>query len=604
MRKTVERITQALAARYLVEQELGRGGMAMVYLARDLKHDRQVAVKVLQPEVAAAVGKDRFLREIGIAAKLNHPNVLPLHDSGETDGLLYYVMPYIEGESLRQRLARDPQLPIPEGSRILRDVVDALAYAHQQGFVHRDIKPENVMLTGRHAIVADFGVAKAITAAADMPRLTTVGTALGTPAYMAPEQAAGETNIDHRADLYATGVVAYEMFAGEAPFTGATIMQVLAAHFKKTPAPLSQVRPSVPAALEQVIMKCLAKSPADRWQSAEEILPRLDKILASEGPPTAEPRAEERLRNTCVDETFLLTEAVCRKISREALDPRMIGDRLHFFDNQVQSDVLVCYLHGLGRDQRVFAEVLARSPYRGVAPTMYGYEPKARWRIPLPLTDHVAVMWECLRDVVIRTQPALTVLVGHSSGADLGFDMLASVAKPPPPVKIDAFISLDCNLGTSTCFVSGALANLPSDDPISIVENLRTIGTEAESLEDWLDVHAYLVEIFRKCHGHVEMLTRYAQDVIRPFPDDEPTQFCEWYRKASAMVPLLRCIFSDTPVYDRLVQALKLRNLDKGILGPRYREDTIATEPNTNHFDLADPDRLLAHVDTVVGALR
>ena len=210
MTDTIDRLKSALADQYAIERELGAGGMATVYLAHDVKHDREVAVKVLRPDLAMHIGSDRFLREIKMAASLQHPHIVPLYDSGETDGFLWYVMPYIKGESLRDKLDREHELPIAEAVRILRGVADALAFAHGEGIVHRDIKPDNVMMSGRHAVVTDFGVAKAVSEATGRAKLTTAGIALGTPSYMAPEQAAADPNIDHRADIYALGIMAYD----------------------------------------------------------------------------------------------------------------------------------------------------------------------------------------------------------------------------------------------------------------------------------------------------------------------------------------------------------------------------------------------------------
>jgi serine/threonine protein kinase/tetratricopeptide (TPR) repeat protein len=275
-RSLQERLRRAMAARYPIERELGAGGMATVYLAEDLKHRRQVAVKVLRPELAAALGTDRFLREIDIAARLHHPHILPLYDSGETEGFLYYVMPYIEGQSLRGRLTREGQLPIPEVVQIAHEISDALAYAHARGVVHRDIKPDNVMLSGRHALVMDFGVAKAVSEAAGADQLTTAGVSLGTPTYMAPEQAAGDPQIDGRADLYALGVLTYELLAGQPPFTGATPQAVVVAHITRTPEPVTAHRPVVSPGLARVVMRCLAKNADDRWQSADDLLLQLE----------------------------------------------------------------------------------------------------------------------------------------------------------------------------------------------------------------------------------------------------------------------------------------------------------------------------------------
>jgi len=283
MSNLIDRTRAALAGVYAIEREIGSGGMAIVYLAEDLKHHRKVAVKVLRPDLAATLGPERFLREIEVAARLTHPHIVPLHDSGEADGFLYYVMPYIQGESLRERLAREGELPVAAAVKILREVVDALASAHKQGVVHRDIKPDNVLLAENHAMVTDFGVAKAVSEATGMQQLTTAGVALGTPAYMAPEQASADPHIDHRADIYAVGALGYELLAGRPPFTGTTSQMILAAHMTEVPEPVTKHRQSVPPALSQLLMKCLEKKPADRWQSAEELLPQLESIATPSG---------------------------------------------------------------------------------------------------------------------------------------------------------------------------------------------------------------------------------------------------------------------------------------------------------------------------------
>ena len=257
MTDAISRLSTALAGHYRIERELGQGGMATVYLAEDLKHERKVAVKVLRPDLSASLGSERFLREIRIAAQLQHPHVLTVFDSGEAGGFLYYVMPYIEGETLRAKLVRDGQLPVGDAVRILREIADALAYAHGRGVVHRDMKPENVMLSGRHASVMDFGVAKAVNEATGRQNLTTIGVAIGTPTYMAPEQATADPNTDHRADIYAVGVIAYELLTGRPPFSGITPQAVLAAHVTQAPAPVSHGRATGPPALAELVMRCL-----------------------------------------------------------------------------------------------------------------------------------------------------------------------------------------------------------------------------------------------------------------------------------------------------------------------------------------------------------
>jgi serine/threonine-protein kinase len=264
---TLARLSSALAGRYVGERELGRGGMATVYLARDLRHRRLVAVKVLHPELAAALGPERFLREIELTASLQHPHILPLFDSGAAEGLLYYVMPYVEGETLRARLAREGQLPVDAAVRLAREVADALAYAHGQGVVHRDLKPENVLLSHGHALVADFGIALAVEQAGGA-RMTRTGLSLGTPQYMAPEQAMGERTVDARADVFALGVVLYEMLAGEPPFTGPTAQAVVAKVVTEEPKALMALRRTVPPHVEAAVRRALEKLPADRLPSA------------------------------------------------------------------------------------------------------------------------------------------------------------------------------------------------------------------------------------------------------------------------------------------------------------------------------------------------
>jgi TolB-like protein/Tfp pilus assembly protein PilF/tRNA A-37 threonylcarbamoyl transferase component Bud32 len=274
-------VPPSLADRYPVSRELGRGGMAVVYLARDVKHGRDVAVKIVRPELAAAMGRDRFLREIAIAAQLHHPHIVPLYDSGEADGLLYYVMPYESEQSLRDRLARDGPLPVDEALGMLRDVCEALAYAHARGIVHRDVKPDNVLVSGRHAMVTDFGVAKAMSASTrDAAAMTTLGIVLGTPAYMAPEQITADPQVDHRADIYAVGALAFELLTGRPPFVGDT-QSVLSAHLTQPPPPMTAMRPDVPPALSECIDKCLAKQRDDRWQSVDELRRCLEQVDTS-----------------------------------------------------------------------------------------------------------------------------------------------------------------------------------------------------------------------------------------------------------------------------------------------------------------------------------
>ena len=289
----VARLSAALSLTYRVDRELGAGGMATVYLAHDLKHERDVAIKVLHPDLGAALGAERFLSEIKTTAKLQHPHILPLLDSGAADGLLYYVMPFVDGETLRARLERETQLPIADAVQLAREVADALQYAHDRGIIHRDIKPENILLQGapgnQHALVADFGIALAVQQAGGQ-RITQTGLSLGTPQYMSPEQATGEKTIDARADLYALGAVTYEMLVGEPPFTGPSTQAIVARLLTNSPAPLRDTRATVPEHIEAAVLTALAKLPADRQANVTELSAQLRGTVTT-APPVVSSRA-------------------------------------------------------------------------------------------------------------------------------------------------------------------------------------------------------------------------------------------------------------------------------------------------------------------------
>ncbi|MES2304341.1 MAG: protein kinase [Gemmatimonadota bacterium] len=304
MTNPLARLQTALSGRYRIERELGGGGMSHVYVAEEEGLGRKVVIKLLPPGASEAVQADRFQREIQVAASLQHPHIVPLLAAGQIGDLLWYSMPFVDGESLADRISRDGTIPATEALRIMSEVADALAAAHARGIVHRDIKPANILLAGRHALVADFGVAKALEAGhksdtnPGAASLTTVGMTLGTPAYMAPEQAAADPNVDHRADIYALGIVAYEMLTGRLPFSGSTPQALLAAHVTTAPMPIASLRPDLPGPLAALIMRCLAKAPGDRWASAGELVTAIDGLATpSGGMAGLDGYAHRRLRN-------------------------------------------------------------------------------------------------------------------------------------------------------------------------------------------------------------------------------------------------------------------------------------------------------------------
>jgi len=289
MSDQLARLSKALLGRYVVERQIGVGGAAHVFSAWDVKHDRHVALKVLRPELGASVTAERFNREVKLLSQLRHPNLLTLIDSGEADGRLFYAMPYVEGQSLRDVMNQGPA-PLGDAVRLLRDVVDALAYAHRKGLVHRDVKPENVLVDDRHALVTDFGIARAVAGDPDGgKRLTMAGRTLGSPNYMAPEQVAGNPDADARGDIYAFGVMAYELLAGRLPYEAKHAAAMLMAHLNDTPIPLAKARPDVPPALEKIVMRCLEKEPKSRWNSTDDLLHAFEALAGPETPAPGAP---------------------------------------------------------------------------------------------------------------------------------------------------------------------------------------------------------------------------------------------------------------------------------------------------------------------------
>lgn len=590
----LEHLSATFGGRYTIERELGVGGMATVYLARDVKHDRHVAIKVLRHDLSHALGPERFLREIHIVARLQHPHILGLIDSGENDGMLYYVMPYVQGESLRTRLAREGELPIAEAVWILREIADAIAFAHAQKVIHRDIKPENVLFSAKHALVADFGIARAVSEAATSGPITATGIVVGSPAYMAPEQASSDPQMDHRADIYAFGVLAYEALTGVPPFTAPSAVQLVSAHMTRPPDPLTRHRPTIPEALDDLVLRCLAKRPSDRFQKADEIVARLDALLT--GPLSEMMGTTEE--HAVAPSKFRIAEGLARRLDRQVFDPRMVGDSMEYLDNHARSDTLVCLLPALGLDGSQFEEHLRVLPWRCVAVTPFSHEPHRSRRYTLLLNDHFTLLRNFLRHVIERTGARRVVLVGFSSGADAVIRFVA--ARPGGGARVDGVLSLGCNISLETCFVTSMLARMSSRHPERLLADLRGIGENTTELDAWLTIHTYLVAMLTKFRNAVDPLRSLAREIVRPFEAGGESPFISWYRDASANVRALRCVFEDSERYRAFVGDLLL---NQSRLGDRYREDSIVIESDAGHFDLERPDVVHKNIDALIASI-
>ena len=438
-------LVAALADRYTLDRELGRGGTAAVYLALDRKHQRQVAIKVLRPEVAAHLGAERFLREIAIAARLTHPHILPLIDSGEAAGSLYYVMPYVPGESLRQRLERERRLPVRDALRAARDVGAALDYAHRQGFLHRDIKPENVLLADGHALVADFGIARAMSTAG-AESVTEVGLTLGTPTYMSPEQASAERELDARADLYSLACVLFEMLAGEPPFASGNARATLARHVTERPRPVRSLRPEAPAAVEHAIARALAKNPADRFPTVAAFIAALDAGTGPDAAPAALGIARSLavlpFENTSPDpETDYLSDGITDELINALT--KVNGLR-------VASRTSVFALKGKPQDVRAIGALL------GVSAVLEGTVRKAgdRLRITARLTaaDDGRHLWSERYDRKLDDVFAIQDEIAGTIVSTLRTTFLAEVADPTPKRYTESVIAYGLYLKGRYCW--------------------------------------------------------------------------------------------------------------------------------------------------------
>jgi TolB-like protein/Flp pilus assembly protein TadD len=574
--------------------------MGEVYRARDTRLGREVAVKVLPPEMAGDAARlERFRREARTVAALSHPNIVTLYSveegipwEGSPGPVHLLTMELIRGETLAAFLPGNG-LSLPDLLDIAVPMADAVATAHDQGVIHRDLKPANVMRdrSGR-VCVLDFGLA-ALRApgagdasptkeAATVPALTGEGQILGTVAYMAPEQLEGRP-ADPRSDVFALGVILYEMAAGTPPFRAESTAGLASAILRDEPPPLAERRPDLPPDLFRIIRRCLHKDPERRFQTAKDVRNELEELRRGGGPSAGASAPAER--------RFVLTTDLVRGLSRRV--PRMVGDAMTYLDNGTDSDVLVVYLPAIGLDHRMFEPVLRETPYRGVAPSLFGFGPEARLRPALSLEDHNRILVALVEDLGRRLRPRTTVLVGVSAGGDQALRLVASEAGAN--LKLDGLLVLGPNVSLEAAFASRRLAEL-RDDPAQRLSALKSMGAGIDSLPVWLAMHEYLVQTFRKFGPDLSALVQYARDVVAPLEAD-PDAFYRVFRAALDRVPHVRCVFAEEE--SGYAEEVLARHLDEDVPGGRFTEDVVRIAA-VDHLNLSRADVLAPLVTEVV----
>jgi len=583
-------------AHYKILEKIGEGGMGEIYRARDPQLDRDVALKLL-PEVLSNDSRRvrRFEREAKVLASLTHPNIAAVYGFHEEKGLRFIAMELLEGDTLSSHITEEG-LALNQLLDIGIPLAEAIAFAHDKGVVHRDLKPSNIMLDASGRIrVLDFGVAGLRQAESDgdtdatLEALTREGEIVGTVAYMAPEQLKGQS-MDARADVFSIGVLLYELATGVRPFREDSPAGVASAILRDDPTPLRDVRPDLPPDLGRVLRRCLEKNAERRMQTAMDVRNELDDLRA--GIRTHAPSHSDGVPDrpwSLAEGNMVITTEHVRQLSVQI--PRMVGDSMTFLDNERVSDVLVVCLHGLGGDQTEFEEFLRESPFRSIAPSLYGFGHTARIRPPLPINDHNVLVASLVEEVSRQVRPRIRILVGHSSGADQMLRIVAS--NVGDAVRPDGLILLGPEVRPTVGFVSGPFSKL-TDDPADILNAIQTVAEVADDLDTWLTVHDYLVRSFGKFGRDVKALRQFAQDIIAIYDEDK---FFELFRMATERVEHIRCVFSSAE-RDAADYALE-QHIGQNALGDRFSEDMFVME-STGHVQLKNTSVLLPQVDEIV----
>jgi serine/threonine protein kinase len=595
-----------IVSHYRIISKIGAGGMGEVYLAEDTKLNRNVALKFLPLHLCQDDDcRARFKREAQAAAKLDHPHIVTIHEVNEFGDRPFFSMTYVEGQTLHQLASRR----IPSIESIVNlgiQIADALGAAHELGITHRDLKPSNIMIDPSNKIhILDFGLAILPETASEqevedtLTKLTSPGDVIGTIPYMAPEQLTGQ-GTRSVVDIFAFGVILYELCCGERPFAGDSPAELASSILRDTPPRVSDKRHDVPYDLARIITRCLHKSPEKRFQNARDVgneLAELRELLEQGRAPIRIDGVAATGKPRLLDQKFILTADLVRSLSYKT--PQIIGDSITYLDNGVDSDLIVIFLHGLGLDQRQFTELLHMFPYRGIAPSLYGFSIQADHRPPLSIEDHSILLRALFKNLQSQYHPKYIVLCGHSTGADHILHLVES--NEGVGVKVNGLVCFGCNICMQNCLFSSKLARLTPGNDSEMIEAIREFGHNVGSLNDYLTVCEYAVMSLSKFGSNIEALQRFSIGIMHAFESREWNRFPKRYRTAIQEIPHVRFVFSRYE-FEALDEILR-RHLESNILGDDFREDTIIRE-NVSHLALSDPELLMNQTLALIAQIR